>query len=272
MTPTPNKRSDLRVRFISALAIGIPFLILSYLGGWGFTAIILVAVLIATYEFNKLMQGAGFHPMLFVNVAALLAVFFGLRLSTLPILTPAISLVMLGSLAWQLRHAQQRSAADWALSFAGGLYLGWTGGHLAGIRELPNGLWWLLLTLAATWLADSGAYFVGRRFGRHKLAPSISPGKTWEGYIGGIGFAILGSAIIGALTPLGIPICVAGGLLVGIFSTLGDLVESMFKRQANAKDSGTLIPGHGGVFDRIDSMLWSGVLIYYLARLAGMFF
>ena len=266
MKPTsPGKRSDLRTRLISAIAIGIPFLILSYLGNWWFTAIVLIAVLISAYEFNRLMETAGFHPSLFANLAALLAVFMGLRLPSLPILAPAISLVLMGSLAWQLRRFQTRSVADWALSFTGGLYLGWTGGHLAEIRELSNGLAWLILTLAATWLADSGAYLVGRRFGRHKLAPSISPGKTWEGYIGGIIFAALGSAIIGYFSPIGVIIGVIGGVLVGALSTLGDLVESMFKRQANAKDSGSLIPGHGGVFDRIDSMLWSGVIIYYLA-------
>ncbi len=262
-------RSNLQTRIISAIALGVPFLILSYLGGWWFTAVILIAVLICAYEFHRLMQSAGYHPNLLVNVTALLAVFVGLRLPNLPILAPAFSLVLLGSLAWQLRHTQQGSVADWALSFAGGLYLGWTGEHLAGVRELNQGLWWLILTLTATWLADSGAFFVGRRLGRHKLAPTISPSKTWEGYLGGIVFGTLGGALIGAISPIGIPVAVAGGLLVSAFSTLGDLAESMFKRQANAKNSGTLIPGHGGVFDRIDSLLWSGVLIYYLAFYLG---
>ena len=261
----PSKRSDLRTRLISAIAIAVPFLILSYLGNWWFTAIVLIAVLISAYEFHQLMCAAGFHPSLFANLATLLAVFLGLRLPTLPILAPAISLVLMGSLVWQLRRFQQHSVADWALGFTGGLYLGWTGGHLAEIRELTNGLAWLILTVVTTWLADSGAYLVGSRIGRHKLAPSISPGKTWEGYIGGILFAVLGGASIGYASPIGILVGGFGGLLVGALSTLGDLVESMFKRQANAKDSGALIPGHGGVFDRIDSMLWSGVIIYYLA-------
>lgn len=264
-----SPRSDLRTRAISGIAIVIPFLLVSYLGGWWFTSLMLLAVIVCAYEFHRLMQTAGFHPSLVANIAALLAVFIGLRLPNLPILAPAISLVMMASLAWQLRRFQQRTVADWALSFAGGLYLGWTGGHLAEIRELNNGLWWLILTLVTTWFADTGAYLVGRKFGRHKMAPSISPGKTWEGYIGGIGVAVIGSLGIGLLSPIGMGIALAGGLLVGALSTLGDLVESMFKRQANAKDSGSLIPGHGGVFDRIDSLLWSGVILYYLAYFVG---
>jgi len=194
-----SPRSDLRTRAISGFAVVIPFLLASYLGGWWFTGLILLAVLICAYEFHRLMQTAGFHPSLVAHIAAVLAVFIGLRLPNLPILAPAISLVMMASLAWQLRRFQQRTVADWALSFAGGLYLGWTGGHLAEIRELNNGLWWLILTLVATWFADTGAYLVGRKLGRHKMAPSISPGKTWEGYVGGIVVAVAGSLVIGLM-------------------------------------------------------------------------
>ena len=142
---------------------------------------------------------------------------------------------------------------------------------MLSLRALPNGLWWLWVTLPAVWLADSGAYFIGKRFGRHKLSPRLSPKKTWEGYLGGILFGSLGSIAWVALweiwfpvNPLLTPVRVALlGLAIAVITPLGDLGESMIKRQVGIKDSSHLIPGHGGVFDRIDSWLWAGVIGYY---------
>lgn len=118
------------------------------------------------------------------------------------------------------------------------------------------GAWWLLYVLILVWGADSGAYMFGRLFGKHKLAPKVSPGKTWEGFFGGL----LTSALIAWLFGLWAPLNVAPGVLLtcsviaALASVLGDLTESMFKREAGIKDSGHLIPGHGGILDRIDSL------------------
>ncbi len=118
------------------------------------------------------------------------------------------------------------------------------------------GAWWLLFVMLLVWGADSGAYMFGRLFGKHKLAPKVSPGKTWEGFFGGL----LSSAIIAWLFALLAPLSVAPGTLIicaviaTLASVLGDLTESMFKREAGIKDSGNLIPGHGGILDRIDSL------------------
>jgi phosphatidate cytidylyltransferase len=111
-------------------------------------------------------------------------------------------------------------------------------------------LWLLLLVIAA----DIGAFFAGRRFGRHKLAPRVSPGKTWEGALGGL-LAVGLVALVGAVH-LSLPVAagMAFGCAVGIFSVIGDLTESMFKRAAGLKDSGSVLPGHGGILDRIDSL------------------
>jgi phosphatidate cytidylyltransferase len=120
-----------------------------------------------------------------------------------------------------------------------------------GFARGPEMVLWMLLLVFA---ADIGAYFAGRRFGRHKLAPRVSPGKTWEGAIGGLASVAL-VALIGALH-FGLPVAaaIAFGCAVGIFSVIGDLTESMFKRSAGLKDSGSLLPGHGGMLDRIDSV------------------
>ncbi|GLR08755.1 phosphatidate cytidylyltransferase [Mixta theicola] len=118
------------------------------------------------------------------------------------------------------------------------------------------GAWWLLYVMILVWGADSGAYMFGRLFGKHKLAPKVSPGKTWEGFFGGL----LTSALIAWLFGLWAPLSVAPGVLLtcsviaALASVLGDLTESMFKREAGIKDSGHLIPGHGGILDRIDSL------------------
>jgi phosphatidate cytidylyltransferase len=139
-----------------------------------------------------------------------------------------------------------------------------------------EGLWWTALALSSTWLADTGAYFAGRAWGRQKLSPLASPSKTWAGFVGGVvlgtlggaGLAILLRLVAGALgqyTVMTIWDGLALGVLVSLLSPLGDLGESMIKRYVGAKDSGRLIPGHGGMFDRIDSLLWAAVIAFYYA-------
>ena len=259
--------TGLRTRVISGALIGVVTIIPGLLGGLWFTSLVVLVALLTTYEVNVMMQMSGFKPSLIFSLAAALASFAFVRFPTLPFI-PAIATVLLfASIAMQMRHRQGQPIADWAIAIASGAYLGWTSGHIAAVRELDNGLWWLLIAIGITWLADSGAYLVGKRFGKRKLAPSLSPKKTWEGYFGGVGAAVLGGIVIGLVSPLGMMNSVIASLLVGIFGTLGDLVESMFKRQAHSKDSGRLIPGHGGAFDRVDSLLWAGVIVFYYATL-----
>jgi phosphatidate cytidylyltransferase len=128
-----------------------------------------------------------------------------------------------------------------------------------------------LVILPAVWFADSGAYFIGHAWGRHKLSPRLSPKKTWEGYLGGILVGVILSAMFTYLwqllgAPAGItPLRGAlAGLVMGIVPSGGDWGESMIKRQVGVKDSSNLLPGHGGFFDRVDSWLWAAVLGYYL--------
>lgn len=136
-------------------------------------------------------------------------------------------------------------------------------------RDAPDGRLWVTLSLAVTFVCDTGAYFVGRGLGRHKLAPAVSPGKTVEGGVGGllasVGFTFLARAtFFPALTVLD---CVLVGLAAGILGPIGDLTESMLKRSAGVKDSGKLIPGHGGVLDRIDAVLFVAAYVYWHVRL-----
>ncbi len=140
----------------------------------------------------------------------------------------------------------------------------------AAIPILANtnvGLWWLLLAILGVYAADSGAYGVGRLIGRHRMAPSISPGKTWEGTIGGLLAATVVVTALGLITPLNLAVwqAVATGVILGVVAPAGDLLESKVKRWAGVKDSGAIFPGHGGMLDRLDSLLPSFIVVYIVA-------
>ena len=262
-----NKPSnDLLVRLLSGAIVIIVTVIFVALGGWWFTLFVAAIVGWTTYELWQLLGRAEYRPSLSVSLLTAAAAFVSVRLPSSAIVFPALTVALLASLAWQLRRAPARPFGDWAVSFAGGFYLGWAGGHLAELVALPpDGRWWLALTLATAWSADSTAYAFGRLFGRHKLAPAISPGKTWEGYLAGAIVSTVAGALLGNFAPFGAFVGGVAGLLVGTLSVFGDLIESTIKRQAHAKDSGQVIPGHGGIFDRIDSLLWAGVVVFYVA-------
>lgn len=168
------------------------------------------------------------------------------------------------ALVWVLRgpRAVNRAGA-W---LAGVLVLVPAGLGLARLRvELDQGAWWTLYVLVLVWAADTGAYVAGKSFGRHRLAPLVSPGKTWEGVLGGL--ALAGVCAVVAAPLLGVPRLplLVGSLVVAAFSVVGDLTESLLKRFAGLKDSGQLIPGHGGVMDRLDSITAAAPLLLLFA-------
>src|SRR5437660_3989034 len=144
-------------------------------------------------------------------------------------------------------------------SVFGVLFIGWTLSHLILLRLLPAGPWYMLLLCAVVWVGDTAAMYVGKSLGHHKMAPTISPGKTWEGAIGGVIGSVC-TAVVSAgwwLPQLGLWQRIVLGLCISLAAQLSDLAESMLKRYAGVKDSGGLIPGHGGMLDRIDSLLFA---------------
>lgn len=180
------------------------------------------------------------------------------------LLTSAITFSLIGLL---IRKPKEQAFNSWAWTMAGILYTGWLLSYLIALRGVGNGRNWVLLALFATFASDTAAFFVGRKWGRRKLDPSISPAKTWEGSIAGIIGAIIMSWLFALPTPFQVDMALWQalilGLLVSVFGQLGDLVESLFKRNMGVKDSGKLIPGHGGLLDRMDSVVFAGVLVYY---------
>ena len=249
-------------------AIGFPAI---YFGGYYFFALITLLLGIAAWEFGQVFRNAGFDasaPFLVGGVVLLVTT----RSYWPDLATAILTLLVLAATTWHLvdyERGRDQAATDFSVTVAGIVYLGWLGAYLIELRNLENGIWWLLLVLPAVWLADSAAYFIGRRFGKHHLSPRLSPKKTWEGYWGGVVFGTLAGAglayLFNSLEILAVTWWQGAvlGAFLSILTTLGDLGESMIKRQAGVKDSSNIIPGHGGVLDRIDSWLWGGVLGYF---------
>ncbi len=181
----------------------------------------------------------------------------------------ALGLVLFSAFSYEL--VQGGNIHRFAFSVMAFLYLPWTLGYFLLLRYAPDGnlgLWTLTLPLVATFATDIGAYFIGRAFGRHKLAPTISPNKTIEGSVGGVAAsigALLGyTSVVKGVFPFGWVELLLVSLLLSLAAQLGDLTESMLKRYCGVKDSGEFLPGHGGLLDRMDSLLFSVPLTYYL--------
>jgi phosphatidate cytidylyltransferase len=202
------------------------------------------------------------------------------------ILEVGLSLALLISFPWLFfRPKLDGAMVDWALTLAIAIYLGWplsfflllrgydvaTLGGVHGVwLYLPRGVWWLLVVLFGVWGFDIAAFFTGRYLGRHKLAPRISPGKTWEGVAGGFVVTIIITLLV-AVQPLGVPWYLAFvlGVLIGVAAVFGDLSESLIKRQTHVKDSGQIMPGHGGMLDRVDSALFVVTVVYLFTLVVG---
>jgi len=250
------------------LAFGMPALLF---GGVPYFVFLGFFILVATYEYTKLFQAMKIEPSRWITVGGvfLILVTRDFYPEVSGGLLAGLLLVALGYHAITYECGRDGAALDFAATAAGLAYLGWVGAYLLDLRNLPNGGWWVFLVLPSVWMADSGAYSLGAAYGRHKLAPRLSPKKSWEGYWAGVftgtifgGFFAFAYSTWG---PLEVSIWqgAALGLVLSVITPLGDLGESLFKRPAGIKDSGSIIPGHGGAFDRIDAWLWAAVIGYY---------
>lgn len=264
---------------VKAALVFIPLvLILIYFGGWVFNLFILALLLVAGYEYTRLFSRIGQRPslaMILIGVALLViqrwfftCEYLGLFLSFLILLTAITALI-------DYERGNNDAALSFALNLTGILYLGWVGGAFITLRASADGRGWMLTALPAVWLADCGAYFIGRWLGVRKMAPRLSPGKTWAGLIGGVvSGTIFGTLLVLLWRTMGwlpsqTPLWQGAvmGFVLSILTPVGDLLVSLFKRTAGVKDTGDLIPGHGGILDRIDSWIWAALIGYYLVQL-----
>jgi len=258
-------------RVLSAV-IGVPILlVVVWIGGLWFKAFVMLVVLLAASEFFDL---AGFRrkdPLFAFGIAACLLLVVATALGWS--VNFALTLGIVLSLALPILLPKRPGfMLHWVWLVGGILYVGWLLSHAILLRELPQGREWVLLALLSTFAVDIAAFFAGRRWGRRPLAPAISPAKTWEGAIGGFVAGGIISFLLSRL--LGLPLtplqAVILGVLVGFWAQIGDLAESMIKRSVGVKEAGRLIPGHGGILDRTDSVVFAIVVIYYYAALLGL--
>jgi phosphatidate cytidylyltransferase len=244
-------------------------------GGLLFNGLISLIIGMAALEFTQIFRAGGYQPSGAFVIGGSVILVLARVLTGFESAHWLLALIILGSMAYHVlayERGSERSGSDFGITLAGVFYLGWIGAYFISLRQLPDGQWWFITAVLSVMAADSAAYWAGHRFGKHKFSPRVSPNKTWEGYLGGVVGGMVGGAALAALSRLlgGPEISVtiqAGaviGLILGVLTPIGDLGESLFKRQLGVKDSGSLLPGHGGVFDRIDSWLWACVLGYYL--------
>jgi phosphatidate cytidylyltransferase len=241
----------------------------AYLGTTAFFVLVCVVVLTALFEvYDAVVQAGGKPSVLFGMLAGfgmLLAAFF----ERPAILAVAVGLTMYGAFVLALRPTRGSSAStDVAWTLLGVAWIGGGGAGATSILMIDNsGLFLLIGYLLVTAVDDIAAYFVGVSFGNHKMAPSISPGKSWEGFLGGTAAALAAGLAFGALTD---DLTLVDGLALGAISSVlapvGDLVESMFKREMGIKDSGRLLPGHGGLLDRLDAIVFCAPAAYLYLR------
>ena len=277
--------------------VGIPlFLVVIYLGGWFLGAAVLLLSLLGLREFFRLAAASGLQPVPWIGYIAGAAIVAmtaaeGVALAREGFLAEAalaeqVVAVLALTVAALLMQQVLRAAPPVTIANAGATLLGvgyvpllfsyllrlraisleptW----LSGARvTVQTGVCWLFLVIVACWAMDTAAYAIGKLFGRHKLCPAISPGKTVEGAVAALLAATLLAACLGRWFGLSVPYGVVLGVIIGVGGQLGDLSKSILKRQAGVKDSGAILPGHGGILDRFDSLLFSAPLAFYYLRL-----
>lgn len=272
-----EKNRNLLLRVVTALVL-LPLVIgLIYVGGQWFALLVGVAAVLSTLELYA-MAGLRRDPVMLPGLAAVfLAPFFFLYPSLgearLHWLWAAVALLVL-SIRVVSGRPPEGAGRDVPVAVFGAVYASLLA-YLVPLRELGDpagwvGIGWVLVVCAVTWLNDTGAYFAGRFLGRHKLHPVISPAKTWEGFFGGMLGSIAGAYGFGLLLPVTWYDPLVLGVLGGISGPLGDLAESMLKRDYKVKDSGNLLPGHGGMLDRIDALIFNAPVVLAYAALVVM--
>jgi phosphatidate cytidylyltransferase len=265
-------------RTLTALGLAVVGLPAIIFGGVFYYLLITIVLAGSAWEYVRMFRAVRFEPDQIVTIGGVLCIAtarFFFSQAAVPLFVLFILLAMAVHVVAYERGRDQ-APVDFAVTVGGIVYLGWLGSYLLDLRQLPQGGWWLMIVLPIIWGGDTGAYSIGSAYGKHKMTPRLSPKKSWEGYFAGLFTSIIVGAFFafafssqgpeplrGLITPL------QGGflgLVIGALAPLGDLGESMFKRQGGLKDSSNVFPGHGGFFDRIDSWIWGAALGYFLIQ------
>jgi len=264
----------LPLRIASGLVFVPLLILLARVGGMAFWYFVALQASLGLIEFYRMMHGRGLRPYRRLGLASAVVMLWVCFRPQTPHLGFLVTAVLLLVLALELRRPEARQRVeDIAVTWFGVLYVGWLSAHFVLLRELPwrvgtgygDGAAYVLLAFFVTWSCDTGAYAFGRLFGRNRPWAMISPRKTVEGSAGGLLCALIAAFVARAwFAPfLGARDALALGALVGVFAQVGDLVESLLKRDARHTASSDLIPGHGGILDRFDSLYFAAPIVYY---------
>ena len=268
----PSRSAALVRRLLSTLVL-LPLFVWMVIDGpvWLFGAAMVLVGALGQWEFTGMFERAGVRTLRLIGLVggSVLTASFALPISERVTFTA----VLLAICAIGFLRAEAAGRAAWepvAVTLFGVCYVNWLLGYTFWLRDLEHGVEWILLLVSVTWLGETAAYVVGSTLGRHKLAPSISPRKTIEGAAAQL--VMSGLAALGArawfFPALSLDGALVAGLLLGVVGQAGDLIESAIKRSVGTKDTGRLIPGHGGMLDRVDSLLVNTPVLFYYATYA----
>ncbi|MFT3892606.1 MAG: phosphatidate cytidylyltransferase [Anaerolineales bacterium] len=271
----------MRKRTLTALALAVVGLPAVIFGGVFYFLLMGTFLVGGAWEYVRMYRAVQYEPNEIVTVGGVLVVATA-RFFFAEYATPLFVLLILLAMAVHLfafERGRNQAALDFGITVTGIVYLGWIGSYLLDLRSLAGkelGLWWFLMALPLVWAADTGAYSIGAVYGKHKMAPRLSPKKSWEGYAAGIFTSVMVGAFFAyAFSSIGVqplhgrisPLQGAGlGFIIAALTPLGDLGESMLKRQSGLKNSSNVFPGHGGFLDRINSWIWGAALGYFIIQ------
>jgi len=272
--PAPKAASRFDPRRIYTILVLAPLLyvVIRYFPPLVFSCVVMLAGGLALFEFYRLCFTDRSRPWLIgIGLTGFAVLILGTHRTD--IIVPTLLAILVGIMSAPLfsRAPLEQSLRDGAMTLFGVLYLGLTLGALSLMRLLPQGEWLVFFLLLVTWASDTGAYYIGTLYGRHRLAPMISPKKTVEGLVGGlIGAIIVAYAARWWFLPeLSVLDCLILATLLTITGLWGDLTESAMKRSVGMKDSGGILPGHGGMLDRLDSLLFTAPVFYYYVTMVS---
>ena len=266
----PSRGAALGRRLLSTVVL-LPLFVWMVVAGppWMFGSVMVLAGALGQWEFTGMFERSGISSFRWLGLlgGSLVTASFALPLSEQATLTAVVLTLLVAGL---LRRKTERTWEPVAVTLLGIGYVNWLLGYAFWLYDLPDGVKWVLLLVSVTWLGETAAYAIGSTLGRHKLAPVVSPRKTVEGALAQLIASVLGA--LGArawfFPSLSMESAIAVGLLLGVVGQIGDLVESALKRSLNTKDAGSLIPGHGGMLDRVDSLLVNTPVLFYYATYA----
>jgi phosphatidate cytidylyltransferase len=270
----------MKQRLIVSFGLLPAFIIIVWFGEPWFTILIALWGLIAAYEFFTLVKNIKVSPLTYFGLLwtllFIISPYFKYDITLPSLLTSAVIFPLLLLL---IRRNKEQAFNAWVWTLAGIIYIGWLLSYLISLSAFGNtpsitgpleARNWVFLGFFATFVSDSSAYFIGRKWGKHHMAPGVSPKKTWEGAAAGVIGAVILSLLFTIPSPLQLPVAyfnywqaIVLGIAISVFGQLGDLMKSLFKRNMGVKDSSKLLPGHGGFLDRMDSVAFAGVVVYY---------